>query len=149
LIVYLSVGLASAQLPIHLYVFTPTDPSGLTDEATRERLAAVADMKKRLTQMKDVTITESADDATIRLEVISVGGEPTGQTFATAVPIGGAVVISRSPPMAIFTGRVKLTSGTFTTEFDAGLGPFGRSIGENLARKVEGWLNKNRKALAK
>lgn len=127
-------------------VFTPHDASGLTDKPTKDRMAAVEDMKKRLVKVKGVALVDA--DAALGLEVTSVGWEDAGKAIATAAPLGNGIVgVSPSTTLQELRGHVRLTSGTFSTEFDAGVGPFGRSVGENLARKVEDWLKENAAAL--
>lgn len=137
---------ATAQ-PVTARVSTAHDASGLVDKPTTDRLAAVEDIKKRLAKSKAIALVDG--DAKILIDVTSVGWEDQGaKTVAVAAPIGNGVAAA-VPPASLqeFTGRVRVTSGTFLTEFDAGLGPFGRSVGENLARKIEDWLKQNATAL--
>lgn len=141
---------AQAPAPVRLHVFTQADPSGLVDKPTSERLKAVADMKKRLARLKTVQLVERADGAQATIEVMSAGWEIDGGRSATvAAPVGSATVITGGNPTESLNARATLRSGTFTTDFEASVGPFMRTFGENLARKAEDWLKVNIDALRK
>lgn len=146
--VFVIAATAMAQ-PVTVRVITAHDPSGLVDKATTDRLAAAEDLKKRLAKNKAVALTDHPD-AAVTIDVTGVGWEDRGaRTAATAAPLGNGVVAAvPSTALQEFRGHVRITRGTFTTEFDAGLGPLGRSVGENLARRVEDWLKQNAAVLA-
>lgn len=137
----------AADDKIRIAVVTVADPSGLVDKPTEERLKAVADMKKRLSANKDVAIVERREEAQAVIEVMQAGAEEGGPGISTVHAIGSVAVVTPPAKTWEFVGRATLTSGTFTTNFEASIGPFGRTYGENLARKVEDWLKKNVSAL--
>jgi hypothetical protein len=138
---------AAAQSPITVHIFTAHDPGGLVDEATTERLKTIPDVKKRLATQANLQVVETPEEARIIVEVISVGAEAITTTTTTVV---GAAAISQ-PGAARWKhiARATIRSGTFTTNIETSLGPFGRTYGENLARKVEDWVKQNRAALTK
>jgi len=139
-----------AQSPIPIYVFTTHDATGLValEDTSKERTTAVADMKKRLAKNQTVRLVDTPEAATVTIEVVGAGMEWTRQGAAVTTYIGnGQAVTRQGPNTPEASSRAMLRSGTFETQIDASLGPFGRSYGENLARKVETWLEKNRATL--
>ena len=137
-----------AQGQVAVYVHTAHDPSGLTDEATTERLKAVADMKKRLAKNGDVRLVDTPDAARISVEVVNAGAEKgDNKTVTTTKVVAGVAITQGGDAMWDFVGRANITSGTFKTTIESSIGPFGRSYGENLGRKFDDWLKKNLKAL--
>jgi hypothetical protein len=138
---------ANAQT-VPVYVFTQADASGLVDDSTAERVKAVADIKSRLSKNKAVLVVETSETARVAVEVLATGAEDRGdRSVTTAVTSGGLTVVSPGTTVYRFTGRARLTSGTFSTDLSSSLGPFGRSYGENLGRKIEDWIGKNAKIL--
>jgi hypothetical protein len=138
---------ASAQNRVRFHVFTQADPSGLLDEAGEERVKAVADIKARLSKNPQIELVDRREDARVTVEVLSAGAEDGGQGSSLVVPVDGAAIVTAPGKKFEFVGRARLTSGTFTTNLESSVGPFGRSYGENLARKVEDWMKKNGAAL--
>lgn len=141
-----AVAFAAGSVSVH--VFTAHDPSGLTDDATASRLTAVEDIKKRLRKNADVTLVDDPSAAKVQIEVISAGAEAgTNRTVATTTVVAGTAITNPGTALPDYVGRATITSGTFKTNIESSLGPFGRTYGENLARKFEDWLKKNAKAL--
>lgn len=148
--VVLSAPVALAAESVKVHVFTAHDPSGLTDEPTAARLKAVEDIKKRLAKNSDVTLVDDPSAAQVAIEVTSAGAEEgRNRTVATTTVVAGTAITNPGTALPDYVGRATITSGTFKTVIESSLGPFGRTYGENLARKFEEWFKKNAKALAK
>ena len=98
---------------------------------------------------KGVTLAESAESATIVVTVTSAGAEDTGQKSPTTIQRGvfGGVTATEGVPLKKFAGRATLQHGPMLYHLESSIGPFGRTYGENLGRKVEDWLKKNSKSL--
>lgn len=142
-----SAAAAHAQA-VPVYVFTQADPSGLVDDSTAERVTAVADIKARLAKNASVRVVETLETARVAVEVLRTGAEDRGdRSVTTAVTSGGLTVVNPGTTVYRFSGHARLTSGTFSTNLESSIGPFGRSYGENLGRKIEDWIKKNAKAL--
>lgn len=145
-----ALSVAVAAEPVAVHVFTVHDQTGLTDDATTERVKAVDDIKKRLTKNTAVRLVDDPAAAKVVIEVTSAGQEEgTQQTVATTSVVAGVAVTHPSSKLPAYVGRATISSGTFKTNIDASIGPFNRTYGENLARKFEDWLKKNAAALSK
>lgn len=149
-VVALSGLLVCAAESVTVHVFTAHDASGLTDDATAARLKAVEDMKTRLAKNRNVTLVEDPAAAKIAIEVTGAGAEEgKNRTVATTTVVAGTAITNPGTALPDYVGRAIITSGTFKTTIESSLGPFGRTYGENLARKFEEWLKKNAAVLVK
>jgi hypothetical protein len=87
-----------------------------------------------------------------RLGTTSSGGTSKAVQFVTLLLFslvtgvfwGTWFSLSRS-----MAARAELIYGNTLTHLDASIGPFGRTYGENLGRKVEDWLKKHPEAREK
>lgn len=141
----------SAQTPISVYIFTAHDASGLVDKPTEERLKCVADMRTRLAKFRQVQLVDSPENAKISVEIVRVGEEDSSsQTVAVTNVVGkGTAITNPSHAVPTWIAHARITSGTYQSELESSIGPFMRTYGENMGRKLEDWIQKNMAALRK
>lgn len=150
LLVVLLTGMAQigyAKNGIRVYVFTQTDSSGLTDDATEARLGTVSTLKKFLAKNETVELVDDRDAAKVVVEITGVPKESIGTSASTVAGVGRVGVVTPGQDLVVPTGHATVTSGTFRTELSSTAGPFGRTVGENIGRKLLEWVKRNSAAL--
>src|SRR4051812_31621634 len=75
---------AHAQTKVPVYVFTATDPSGFVDSATQARLDTVTALRVDLRGSKTLTPVDTAEAATVRVEILGT------ETIADVDPFANA-----------------------------------------------------------
>jgi len=132
---------ASAQQRLALFVFTATDPSGFTDQTTKDRAAAVADAIKYFGKSKFVVPVATREDGQVILEITRRVKEPTKTSIAKSMWKNNSW--SRSPDSLQPFLYGSLTVGAFTTELRSDE-PESSGESRNLAKVAEQWVRDNR-----
>lgn len=140
-----AVALADPVRPA-VYVFTQTDPSGLTDAASKARTETVAGLLKVLQKSQAVQIVTTRDEATIVLEVTKEAmiDEPDSlhSLINTLNTTAGGLQATR--PKEAETKQVAnmyatLQVGEYSTEIFGHTKPYGKG----LAKALEKWVQMN------
>ena len=150
---------AQKAVPVAVYVFTAPAVAGFVDQDSQRRADTVKDLRKALAKRKALVNVESADAATVALEVTSSSHEKTGEASATTRRGPFGELSSRVSHDEAATVRVMLRVGQSAYETElVQVGDFRdnwRGGGDwtdaanGIARQVEHWVKDNAAQLAK
>ena len=129
------------QERIRVFVFSPTDPSVFSDQAAKDRGAAVKDAAKALADSKIVVVVPDADHADVTFEITRRVNELAKTSIAKSMWKNNSWSRSSDSMQPFLYGRVAV--GTYATELRSSE-PEPTEHATNLAKVFEEWVRENR-----
>ena len=134
------------QERIRVFVFSASDPSGFTDQAAKDRAAAVKDAAAALGNSKIVVVVPDAAQADVTFEITRRVNELAKTSIAKSMWKNNSWSRSSDSMQPFLYGKVAV--GTYTTELRSSE-PESAEHAHKLAKVFEEWVRDNRDRIQK
>jgi len=128
------------QERIRVFIFSPADPSGFTDQAAKDRAASVKDAAAALADSKIVVVVSDAAQADVTFEITRRVNELSKTSIAKSMWKNNSWSRSSDSMQPFLYGKVAV--GTYTTELRSSE-PEPNEHAHNLAKTFEAWVRDN------